>query len=248
MGAWVAVGCDASMGAAASVVRSAARDGVVAMAPLALGVAPFGLVVGATAIEEGLSVSQAAGFSLFVFAGASQLAGIDLLGSGAPVAVAITTALVINLRTLMYSASLAPHLADVRPGRRMGLAYLLVDQVYALSIVRWERQSESTAARAAFYLGVVGPLWLTWQATTLVGALAGSEVPDDIPLSFSVTLVFLSVLIPTLTDRPRVVAALVAGGVAVGAQGLPANLSLVVGALCGIAAGAWCEERREANR
>ncbi len=229
--------------AAPTTVRGAVREGLVAMGPLALGVAPFGLVVGATAIEEGLSLAQAVGFSVFVFAGASQLAAIDLLGSGAPLVVAIATGLVINLRMVMYSASLAPHTAELRPARRSLMSYLLVDQAYALSIVRWERRDEPPVLRYAFYLGVAVPLWTVWQVTTVLGAVFGSSVPDTIPLSFTVTLVFLAVLIPAVTDRPRVVAALVAGGVAVLARGLPADSSLVVGALCGIAAGAWCEAR-----
>ena len=224
-------------------VRGAVRDGLLGMAPLALGVAPFGLVVGAAASEQGLSMAQAIGLSVGVFAGASQLAAIDLLGSGAPLAVIIATALVINMRMVMYSASLAPHVRDL-PGRsRLAMTYLLVDQAYALSIVRWEQRHETPRARLAFFLAIAVPLWSVWQVTTVVGALVGGSVPDSIPLSFSIALVFLAVLIPSLTDRPRLVAALVAGAVAAGAQGLPADLSLIVGAVCGIAAGAFCDAR-----
>lgn len=213
------------------------------MAPLALGVAPFGLVVGATAVEEGLSVAQAASLSLLVFAGASQLAAIDLLGAGAPLLVVIATALIINLRMVMYSASLAPYVRALPQRKRVVMSYLLVDQAYALSIVRWERRDDPLPARFAFFLAVALPLWAIWQVTTVVGAVVGSRLPEDIPLSFTVTLVFLAVLVPSLTDRPRVVAAVVAGAVAVGAQGLPADMALIVGAVCGIVAGAWCEAR-----
>lgn len=232
-----------TVSAPSTAVRSAMRDGLVAMAPLALGVAPFGLVVGATAVEEGLSVGQAVGLSVVVFAGASQLAAIDLLGAGAPLLVVIATALVINLRMVMYSASLAPHVGDLSRRRRLVMSYLLVDQAYALSIVRWERENDPLVARFAFFLAVAVPLWTIWQVTTLVGALGGSQLPEGIPLSFTVTLVFLVLLVPSLTDRPRVVAAVVAGGVAVCAQGLPADLALIAGAGCGIAAGVWCEAR-----
>ncbi len=244
-GLWrrAAVGWDATMPPAPSAARSAAREGLVAMAPLALGVGPFGLVVGASSVEAGLSVGQAAGFSLFVFAGAAQLAAIDLLASGAPLLVTVATALVINLRMVMYSASLAPHTRELKPSRRLAMSYLLVDQAYALSIVRWERHDDPPRARFAFYAAVAVPLWLLWQATTLLGALFGRNVPEGIPLSFTVTLVFLAVLVPALTDRPRIVAAVVAAGIAAGARGLPADLSLIVGAVCGIAAGAWCEAR-----
>ena len=123
------------------------------------------------------------------------------------------------------------------------MTYLLVDQAYALSIVRWERHLEPPRVRFTFYLAVAVPLWVVWQATTVLGALFGSSVPDSIPLSFTIPLVFMAVLVPTLTDRPRIVAALVAGAVAASAQGLPAELSLIVGAVCGIAAGAWCDKR-----
>ncbi len=228
---------------ARSEVRSAFRDGVIAMAPLALGVAPFGLVVGVTAADNGLSVIDAAGLSVFVFAGASQLAAIDLLGEGAPLLVVVGTALVINLRMLMYSASLAPHVAGISFRGRLAMSYLLVDQNYALSIVRWETRRETARAKLAFFLGVGIPLWAIWQVATVLGALFGGEVPEDVPLEFTITLVFLAILIPVLTDRPRVLAALVAGSVAVVAQPLPANLALVSGAVSGIVVGASAEAR-----
>jgi len=213
------------------------------MAPLALGVAPFGLVVGVTAADQGLSVLDAAGMSVLVFAGASQLAAIDLLGEGAPLLVVVGTALVINLRMLMYSASIGPHVTDVSFRGRLAMTYLLVDQDYALSIVRWETRRETARAKLAYFLGVGIPLWVIWQVATVLGALFGGEVPDAIPLEFTITLVFLAILIPVLTDRPRVLAALVAGSVAIAANSLPANLALVVGSVSGIVAGAAAEAR-----
>lgn len=216
------------------------------MAPLALGVGPFGLVVGASASENGLSIVQALSFSMFVFAGASQLAVMDLLGSSAGLVVAVGTALIINLRMLMYSASLAPYAREISPARRAVMTYFLVDQVYALSVVRWEQHSKTPGERFVYYVAVVAPLWVLWQVTTVLGTVFGNQVPDAIPLSFTVTLVFLTVLVPTVTDRPRLVAALVGGAVAVAASGLPANLALPVGAVCGIIAGAWTDARTSA--
>ena len=109
--------------------------------------------------------------------------------------------------------------------------------------MRWETRRESTRAKLAFFLGIGIPLWLIWQVSTVLGALFGGEVPDGFPLSFTVTLVFLAILVPVLTDRPRVIAAVVAGSVAAVAQPLPANLALVAGAVSGIAAGAAVESR-----
>ena len=87
------------------------RDGVADVAPMLIGVVPFGLVAGAAPIAAGMDVAQAMGMSALMFAGASQLAVAEVLGSGGSAAVAVVTALIINLRMVLYSASLAPALA-----------------------------------------------------------------------------------------------------------------------------------------
>lgn len=216
--------------------REAARRGTLDVLPIVLGVLPFGLIVGATAVDVGLGVSEAVGFSTIVFAGAAQLAAIDLIGRDAPVAVAIGTALVINLRMLMYGASIAPHLAHVPLPRRAGAAYLLTDQAYALSIARYQT-GMAPDRRLPYYLGAAVPLWLGWQAVTVVGALGGGAIPEEVPLEFAVPLTFLVLLLPAVSDRPTLTAAVVAATVAVVAAPLPANLGMPLGAGAGIAAG-----------
>jgi branched chain amino acid efflux pump len=228
-----------------------ARAGAAAVAPMLVGVVPFGLVAGATPASHGLGTGAAIGFSSIVFAGASQLAAMDVLIGGGSAAVAIAAACTINLRMLLYSASLAPHLADQPLRHRLLAAYLLTDQAYAVAITRWsaaepDPETTSLGARLAYYLGAGGLLWLVWQASTIVGALAGTAVPDDLPLDFAIPLVFLVLLVPTLTARPAVVAALVGGAAAVIAGELGAgSLSIIVGALAGIIAGALVDGRSQ---
>jgi predicted branched-subunit amino acid permease len=77
-------------------------------------VIPFGLVAGVTPVARGLGAAAAAGLSLVVFAGSSQLAITDVLGDGGSVLVAVIAALTINLRMLLYSASLAPYAGPCR--------------------------------------------------------------------------------------------------------------------------------------
>jgi predicted branched-subunit amino acid permease len=95
----------------ARLIRPDWKAGAHSVAPMLVGVVPFGLVAGASPVAEGLVAGAAIGFSTIVFAGASQLAAIDLLDTGASVALAVATAWLINLRMVMYSASLAPHLS-----------------------------------------------------------------------------------------------------------------------------------------
>jgi 4-azaleucine resistance transporter AzlC len=213
--------------------------GVKAGAPFLVGLVPFGMVVGVAAVDAGLSPLAAVGLSVIVFAGAAQLAAIELLGRNAPAAIAAVTALVVNLRMAMYSASIAPYFSRFKRVWRWPMAYLLVDQAYALSIV--EFAENDGVNRRSFYLGTVLPAWALWQLTTALGAALGSGLPGRWRLEFAVPLVFLALLVPTITDRPSLVAAAVGGTSAVAAAGAPLNLGLFVGALAGITAGVTTE-------
>lgn len=218
--------------------RQAMRDGIADVAPMLVGVVPFGLVAGAAPIAAGLDVAQAVAMSALMFAGASQLAVAEVLGSDGSAPIAVVTALIINLRMVLYSASLAPALARESLGRRLQISYFLVDQVYALSVLRWDG-TDDRRLRVPYYLAMALVLWVSWQITTLVGALVGARLPEDIPLDFAVPLVFLVLLVPVLEKRPSLVAAAVGGAVAVTAAELGAGrLAIVVGAVCGIVAGA----------
>ena len=223
----------------------AMRAGAKAVAPQLIGVVPFGLVAGATPADSGLGIGAAAGFSTIVFAGASQLAAIDVLTRGGTVLVAVLAACTINLRMVLYSASLAPYLTKEKFGRRMLASYLLVDQVYAVAVSRWSDPDDPASppeARIPFMIGAGLLLWTAWQITTLVGAVVGPAVPDSLPLSFAVPLVFLVLLIPAITSRPAVVAAVGGGlGAVLAAEWGAGHASIIIGAVTGIASGALAE-------
>ena len=211
-------------------------DGVRAILPVLVGVVPFGLVAGLTAVQTGQGWLGAVVFSLVVYAGAAQLAALDLLGGGTSVLGVVLTALVINSRFVLYSASLAPSLSEVPRGRRLLGSYLLTDQAFAVSVVRF-RAPVDAAGRWRFYLGASLVMWVTWQASTVLGALVGGAVPSGVPLAFAVPLAFLALLVPTVTDPPTAVAAVVSGVVAVAAFPLGTG-AFPLAAFCGISAGA----------
>jgi len=213
------------------------RAGLTVTTPVMLGVIPFGLVAGAAAVGAGLSVLQAAALSVVVFAGASQLAMIELLGSDAALLVVVGTALIINARLVMYSASLAPHFIE-EEGRWRGLmAYILTDQAFALAVTRYADGLEGVERRRWYFLGTAAPLWVVWQVCTVAGAIAGARVPAWLPLRFAVPLTFLALLMPAIEDRATAAAALVGGGVATAGVALPYNLGLLAGAVLGVTAG-----------
>jgi len=220
-------------------VRPSILAGMRAAAPILVGVVPFGLIYGVVAGSEGIGRLPAILMSSIVFAGASQIAAAELWGQGAPLLIVVATGLIINLRFLMYSASLAPQLPGLSPWQRWLGSYLLTDQAYAVSIVRF--QSERPVHRFAFYFGAAITLWTTWQASSLLGVLVGLQVPASWGLEFSVPLMFLALLIPTLRARTPVIVAIVSGTAALAFHSLPLHLGLIVAAMTGLLAGAWRE-------
>ena len=221
-----------------------------------VGVIPFGLVAGATPATTGLGGGTSIGLSTLVFAGASQLAAADALADRSTALVAIIAACTINLRLLLYSASLAPYVSKARLRTRLLMAYVLTDQAYAVSVTRWSEEvalgdEPSLDHKLPYYFGAAFTLWLNWQLCTIVGVLIGSAVPKSLPLEFAVPLVFLVLLVPAITSKAAVVAATVGGVAALVADELGAgHIGVLVGALAGIAAGACAEivvERRSAS-
>lgn len=212
-------------------LRAGIRDSV----PFYLGIVPFAMITGIAAIEAGLSPVQAVVMSVIVFAGASQIAAFELLSNSAPLLVVIGTAVVVNLRMLMYSASIAPHFTRYSRRVRAALAHLLVDQVYAMSIAEFSR--DDSRDRLRYYAGLGLASWVVWSAGTAAGVLVGTGVPPELELSFAIPLVFIALLVPSLKDPPTIVAAIVSGAGALLAAGVPFNLGLFVGTVSGIAIG-----------
>jgi predicted branched-subunit amino acid permease len=117
---------------------SAFISGVKATASASLGLIPFAIALGAMAVGSGLSALEALGLSVFVLSGAAQMAMIELISTGASVAVVVLTVIVISLRLTMYSASLAPHFRRLSAGWKGLLSYLLTDPAYAVTITRFD--------------------------------------------------------------------------------------------------------------
>ena len=228
------------MNAVPNARRSGTLDGARAVSPLLVGIIPFGLIFGVTAAGSVVGGGLGYATSFIIFAGAAQLATVQLLDSGVAAIVVIATALVINARHLMYSAAMAPHFREFPAASRMTLPYLLTDQAFAVSIVRYERATDAVYKRW-FYFGAAITLWISWQITTAAGVVLGAQVPASWSLDFAIPLVFLALLIPTVRSRPALVAAVVGGGVALVASGAPYGLGLIIGAVSGVIAGVASE-------
>jgi 4-azaleucine resistance transporter AzlC len=216
--------------------RSEFLLGVRHVAPLLLGIVPFGLISGVTAVSVGLSALETMGMSVIVLAGASQMVALELLQKGTFWLVILLTTFVLNLRHAMYSASLAPYFKKLSIGWRCLLAYPLVDELYAMTITRFTQHSE-IENKHWYHMGIATAIMVVWHTSTIVGIVVGAQVPPELSLDFAIPLVFIVVLLPTIDGGPKVAAAATAGILAVLAWRLPWNLGLLIATCAGIAMG-----------
>jgi len=210
--------------------------------PLLVGVAPFGMIYGVLAVKAGFPPAAAQAMSAIVFAGSSQFMIVNLVGGGSLWPVVVLTAVVVNLRHALYSASLAPFLVHLPARWKALLAYVLVDEAYAVGIHHYKEKGAAGNSHW-FLLGSGLAVWLCWQASTAVGIFLGAQIPAEWSLDFTLALTFIAIVVPGLKDRPLLLSAVTAGVTAVAAHSLPYKLGLILAAVAGIAVGLWSERR-----
>jgi 4-azaleucine resistance transporter AzlC len=216
--------------------------GVRAEIPLLIGVFPFGMIYGALALNAGLSRAASQLMSSIVFAGSSQFITTQLVHEAAPGFVIVLTIAVVNLRHMLYSASLAPYLASLSTRWKILLSYLLTDEAYAPTVIHYEKEGVQPHAHW-FLFGTGLALWSTWQISTAFGIFLGTAIPESWSLDFALPLTFIAMVVPVLKNRPAIAAAVSAGVVALVAYSLPYKLGLILAAIVGIVVGTFLEKQ-----
>lgn len=218
------------------------RQGLIDGSPFILVIIPFATLFGVLATEAGLNVFETMAFSIVVIAGAAQFTALQLLQENVPTAIVLISALAVNLRMAMYSASLTPYIGAAPLWQRAICAYVTVDQSYVVGIAKFESEPEMTVPeRVRYFLGAVTPVVPLWYLFTLVGALLGAQVPDSWALDFAIPITFLAMIAPMFRTAAHVIAALVAVVVSLLAAGVPYSLGLIIAGIAGMMAGAQTE-------
>ncbi len=210
------------------------KDGL----PLQLAVIPFGIVFGMVGLDAGLTPLQTLFMSSILFGGASQIVFAQLYATGTPFTILVTTVSAVNLRHILYGLVMSEYLRHLPLNWRIILGYLLTDEAFAISYLRFTQQHSSDTMH--FHLlgsGLI--LWSCWQTSTVIGIIAGPTIPDSFQLGFAVPLTFIAVVIPSLTYFPQIFASVSSGCAALIFQFLPFNLWLIIAAFCGIIAGTF---------
>jgi len=191
-----------SLAAAPPHRRGGTRDeifaGMAAIAPAAIAVVPFGLLLGALAAEKGLSPLEMALMSGLVFAGGSQFVALDLWTSPAAWASLGFAALLVNLRHVLMGASINRAMGGFRPAAKVLALLLLADEIWAMA----ERRAACRPLTPAYYAGLALTLYVNWVFWTALGAALGASLGD--PAAYGFDFAFTAIFIGLLAGFRRV--------------------------------------------
>jgi len=223
---------------------AAFRAGLRAVAPTLVATSTWGLVTGVAMVKSGLTDSMALAMTLLVYAGSAQLTSLPLIATGAPLWLIFAAGTVVNLRFVIFGAALHPYFRHYSWPRRAALGYFITDMSFVLFMPRFgDVPVKGTREQLWFFIGVITPGWITWQAFSILGIFLGSLVPAAWSLDFAAVLAVLAITVPLANTRPMLVAILAGAGAAWICQPLPLRLGLAVAVVCGVASGMWAERR-----
>jgi predicted branched-subunit amino acid permease len=205
------------------------------MVPWLAGVTPFGLVIGVSAAEADIPALAGWLTGPAIYAGSAQVAAIEMLNAGSAPVIIVSTALVINLRLVLYSGAIAVYWRGTPRWWRAIAAYLLIDPSFAVGIDRYQRPGSHAGAHR-YYLGGAITLWLSWLLAIGAGATLGTQLPAVLRLEFVIPLYLVGEIVPKLADRATRRAALTAAVVAVVAMSAPLHLGVVLAIAAGLGA------------
>ena len=222
--------------------RDAVLRGARELLPLSPGIFAWGLVTGVAMVKSGLSTLDATILSLLAYAGSAQLAAMPLIAALAPLWLVTLTAVIVNLRFVVYTALLRPHFTHLPAGRRLWLGYIVGDIMF-VRFTTLLQQEPNYPHKVAYYTGGALANWVIWQVSSLIGIFAAAAIPASWGLELAGTLALVALLVPLCRQWPALAGAIAAAIVAVLANSLPLRLGLLCGVIAGIVVALVVERR-----
>ena len=214
----------------------ALSKGTVDMLPLSLAVLPWGILFGSLAVQRGFSWFESQLFSGIVFGGAVQIVTVELIADNASILTVLFSAFVISSTHFLYGLTLRERLSPKPLRWRLGLGFLLTDELFALS---GDRRAYKTRFRLYYALGAGGSFYLAWNLWTFIGIVAGASLPDltELGLDFAIAATFIALVVPEIKSLPALISVLVAAVASVGFSLWEVEMGLVCAAILAMLAG-----------
>ncbi|WON78070.1 AzlC family ABC transporter permease [Serratia sp. UGAL515B_01] len=219
-----------------------ALQGAMAILPLCLAVLPWGILAGSMAIDSGLTAAEGLGMSAIVFAGASQLVAMGMIKSGAGLLAILVSTFFVTAQHFLYGLRLRECIAPLPLRWRILLAFLLTDELFALT------GDHSPARFNRWYaLGAGLAFYLCWFLATLLGILAASSVSDldSYGLDFSIAATFIAIVVPLVRNLPVLACVLTALVLSIGLHHYQVPGALIVTTMVAMLVGLLCSRRKE---
>ena len=193
--------------------------------PLFVPALPFAFVFGVVVAEAG--IPQWLGWSSppIIFGGAIQVTLFTLIGEGASVAAAVSAALIVGARHMLYSVTLAPKFQN-QPGwfRWIG-SYVLIDQVFVLSQIK---PIDEPVAFRRYFLSAGFTFWALWMTCTALGIVLGPAIPPEWGVEFAAPVLFISLMMAASDRRDKLAAAGLAMIITYLSAGLPNRVGILI--------------------
>ena len=155
--------------------RTELVEGLRGGAIVALSSAPFAVLFGAVATDNGISLPEAALMSATIYAGASQLVGIELFGQHVAAWLIVLSIFAVNFRHLLYSAAINRYIPHFSLGQKLLAFFLLIDPQFAETVRRAESGKTITFT---WYLAFAAVIYVPWLVLSIAGAAFGSLIGD----------------------------------------------------------------------
>jgi len=208
--------------------------GIIDVSPLMIPVVPFGIIYGVIGMDLGIGAYMTLGLSIIIFGGASQIVLLQLFSGGASSLVILSSVGAVNARHVLYGAVLSEHLSSLKLSWKIILSYVMTDQAFAVSNNYFKKNNKDNNYHYHL-LGSGFTCWTIWQISTILGIVLGSVVPEELGLSFTISLTFLALLINDFRKFKNIIVMLVSGIIAIiGYNTIPFKAYIIVAALAAL--------------
>ena len=219
--------------------RQGLRHGI----PIGLGYLSVSFAFGMQAVNSGLSAMQAVLISMTNLTSAGQVAAVPLIIANAPMIEMIMTQLTINLRYALMSLSLTRKLDEtMTTGRRMFFSFANTDEIFAVA------SGQPGKVGKDYLFGLMVMPWIGWTLGTLLGAVAGTLLPEFVRNALGIVLygMFLAIILPPAREKKPVrTVIIIAVALSLcfhylpGLKEVSAGFTIIICAVTAAALGAW---------
>ena len=222
-------------------IRVALLKGATDILPLSLAVLPWGVLFGSLAIQRGFSWFEAQLFSAIIFGGAVQIVTVELMAENTPLLVVLFSAFVISSRHFLYGLALRERLSAHSAAWRVGLGFLLTDELFSLS---GTKKAYQTQFRLYCALGAGGSFYIAWNVWTALGIFAGTWLPDltQLGLDFAIAATFIALVVPEIKSKSILICVMISALSSIVLSIYGQELALITAAIIGMVSGFWAQK------